>query len=147
MKTTEPNQSSTDNVSALPPSAFKVPGPACLTRNVGQKIMNTPEKILKDAELVRVRRLEYEKALSSLKYATKTSQASGLYYFLVAGLMLWLFQRVFMNSGSMPKSDGFALVAYGLIVGSHVWLGISKIFPNPKDIALRNLIEERLERK
>ena len=109
--------------------------------------MNTPDQILKDAEIVQIRQLEYEKALSSLKHATKTSRISGLCYLVVAGLMLWLFQQVFMNSKPMSHSDGFTFSVYGLIVYWHVWLGISKIFSSPKDIALRNLIEERLERK
>lgn len=50
-----------------------------------------------------------------------------------------------MNSEPMTKADGFSLIAYSLVIAINVRLALSSIFSDHKEVALRNLIEDRLK--
>lgn len=110
--------------------------------------MNTPKNILQEDESARSKTLEYEKALALLTHSTKRSRYVGIGYLFFAALVAWAARWSFFEvERPVMRSDLFGFFVFALICGTNIWLGISSLCPNPKDAALRNLIEERLSRK
>jgi len=94
---------------------------------------------------LRRKRSEYKEALAILKRTTRRNRWGGFGYLFIAGLLGWPLHYFFVSPEPMTKFDGFILLAYALVILTQVHLGISQIFPDPKDTALLNLIEEKLE--
>ena len=107
--------------------------------------MKSPEELLAAGEQARRKRDEYQKALSALNHATKRNLWGVFGSFSMAGWLVWMLQRSFVGPDPMTKADGLMIAIYVMLISTQLYLGITQLFLNPKDIALRNLIEEKLK--
>jgi len=122
--------------------------PDPISRLFGISEMNNPEQLMSENAAERAKKIEYEKALAFLTHSTKRSRCAGILYLALAALAAWVARWEFFEVDEpMMRSDLFGLVVFTSIVVINLQLGISSLFPNPRDVVLRNLINERLKQK
>jgi hypothetical protein len=110
--------------------------------------MNTPEQLLRENTAERAKEIEYERALAFLTHSTKRSRCAGILYLALAALAAFAARWEFLDVDEpMMRSDLSGLVVFTSIVVINLQLGISSLFPSARDVALRNLINERLKKK
>lgn len=107
--------------------------------------MKAPEQILEDGRNSRRRREEYETALNALRNSTKRHTWFAVFSLLFAGLFSWFLYFQIKRDGPVTNADVVNLGFIALAALSQFYLGITHLHIRPKDVALRNLIEERLK--
>jgi hypothetical protein len=106
--------------------------------------MKSPDELLADDKHLR-RRREYQRALTIMAPTTKGNRWGGLLYILFASPLVFFFIWHFSDDAPLTKAEGVTLIICALGTYRFLLLGMTQLCRNPRDVALYNLIEERLE--
>lgn len=108
--------------------------------------MKTPEEIYEANKERRAKELQLNNALSALRQTTERNVVGGIARLLLSCLLLWMIWTGYVFSVEpMTKSDGVVLLVMVYALGATFWQAISMLIVNPRDVVLREMVEDQLK--
>jgi hypothetical protein len=83
--------------------------------------------------------------LDELRRGTRRSIWTALPCLLVSGFYFWRLGTEFMSDAPMTKSDVVSFLSYVLMCGLMLYLGVSALQVNRRDLFLIELLEEKIQ--
>jgi len=109
--------------------------------------MDDYERLLREGTERRKQDAFQRQLLVQLNRDAERDIGTGIICLVSSAPIYWLIGCILFSEEMMKRSDAFILLVYGLICASLLHSGVSAIYKSPKDIFLRDLLEEKMKMK
>ena len=107
--------------------------------------MDEYEKLLREGTERRKQDAFRRKLLDQLKRDSERNIFRGIIYLMMSAISYGFILHDLSSEEMMKRSDAFMLLILGMPFAIFLQSGLSDIYKNPKDIFLRDLLEEKIK--